>query len=103
MSNIQLDLLSLISGDQCAAGATASPKPNVRVMLKKLTNQELVEKLRQTIEEFEQIENQYLDAPRWEKPKYRARRRTKGQEIGRLHKEMEKRGIMYQSQKRRVS
>lgn len=103
MSSIpfQPDLLSLISCDSCAEGATsvsghAEPvSGHKKVQYKSFTTKQLLNALKVAKENYGFANEGYLSCSRYEKPGFRRELRAAGQEIGRILKEMEKRGIKH--------
>lgn len=98
---IQLDLLSLISSNSCAEGATSvsghaeSVSGHKKVQYKSLTDAQVLDALKAANERYGFAQEGYLSCNRYEKPGFRQEIRNAGQEIGRILGEMEKRGIRY--------
>lgn len=97
----QPDLLSLISCDSCAEGATsvsghAEPvSGHKKVQYKSLTVKQLLAAQKEARERYGFAKEGYLSSSRYEKSSFRQEMRNAGQEIERIENEMEKRGIKH--------
>lgn len=100
----QPDLLSLISCDSCAEGATsvsghAEPvsghKESKRRQCKSLTDRQLLDARKEVDEEYGFAQEAYLTCSRYQKSSFRREMREAGCELRRILEEMKVRGILY--------